>query len=110
MGGTVLRNFTLALAGVLDGLLNLYSFVLLIAILLSWVNPDPYNPVVRFVRSATEPLLGRVRRWFPFVVIGGLDLSPLVVALALQFLRTFLVSTLSELAFRFAAAGTGAIG
>jgi YggT family protein len=110
MAGTVLRNFTLALAGVLDGLLNLYSFVLLVAILLSWVNPDPYNPVVRFVRSATEPLLARVRRWLPFVVIGGLDLSPLVVALGFQFLRTFLVRTLAELAYRFAAAGTVGVG
>ena len=59
MAGAVLRNFTLALAGVLDGLLNLYSFVLLVAILLSWVNPDPYNPVVRFVRSATLQAVGQ---------------------------------------------------
>jgi YggT family protein len=110
MGGSLLRNFTLALAGVLDGLINLYSFVLLIAILLSWVNPDPYNPIVRFVRSATEPLLARVRRVLPFVVIGGLDLSPLVVAIGLQFLRTFLVGTLTDLAYRLAGAGRLAIG
>src|SRR5688500_2791027 len=110
MGGSLLRNFTLALAGVLDGLINLYSFVLLIAILLSWVNPDPYNPIVRFVRSATEPLLARVRRVLPFVVIGGLDLSPLVAAIGLQFLRTFLVGTLTDLAYRLAGAGRLAIG
>jgi YggT family protein len=103
MGGVVVRNFTLALAGVLDGLINLYSFVLLVAILLSWVNADPYNPIVRFVRNATEPLLYRVRRALPFVVIGSFDLSALVVAVGLQFLRTFLVGTLSELAYRFAA-------
>jgi YggT family protein len=100
----LVRNFTLALVGVLDGLFSIYMLVLLVAILLSWVNADPYNPIVRFVRSATEPLLARVRRALPFVVIGGFDLSPLVVVLGLQFLRTFLVASLAEFALRMSAA------
>lgn len=110
MPGVVLRNFTLALAGVLDGLINVYSLVLLVAILASWVNADPYNPIVRFLRGATEPLLARVRRALPFVVVGSFDLSPLVVMLGLQFLGTFLVGTLRDLAFRLAAIGSVAVG
>jgi YggT family protein len=100
MAGAVAGNFTLALAGALDGLLNIYSLVLLVAIIASWVNADPYNPIVRFLRGATEPLLARVRRTLPFVVVGNFDLSPLVVFLGLQFLRTFLVGTLTDFALR----------
>jgi YggT family protein len=111
MPSAVLRNFTLALAGVLDGLINIYSIVLLVAILASWVNADPYNPIVRFLRGATEPLLARVRRALPFVVVGSLDLSPLVVMFGLQFLRTFLVRTLADFAYQLAAAaGRVAVG
>jgi YggT family protein len=110
MPGVVARNFVLALAGVLDGLINVYSLVLLVSILVSWVNADPYNPIVRFLRGATEPLLARVRRALPFVVVGAIDLSPIVVMLGLQFLRTFLVGTLAELAYQLAASGAVLVG
>ena len=110
MAGTVARNFTLALAGVLDGLINIYSLVLLVAIIASWVNADPYNPIVRFLRGATEPVLGRVRRALPFVVVGSFDLSPIVVLFGLQFLRTFLVGTLTDFAWRLAAHGAVVVG
>jgi YggT family protein len=110
MGSAVVRNFTLALVGVVDALINIYSLVLLVAIIASWVNADPYNPIVRFLRGATEPLLARVRRVLPFVVVGAFDLSPLVVMLALQFLRTFLVGTLTEFAYQLAAAAPVVIG
>jgi len=110
MAGAVVRNFTLALVGVIQTLINIYSLVLLVAIIASWVNADPYNPIVRFLRAATEPLLMRVRRAMPFVVVGSFDLSPLVVMLALQFLGTFLVRTLTDFAFRLAASGSVAIG
>jgi len=110
MAGAVVRNFTLALVGVVDALINIYSLVLLVAILASWVSADPYNPIVRFLRGATEPLLARVRRALPFVVMGGLDLSPIVVMLALQFLRTFLVRTLMDFAYQFAATALVAVG
>jgi len=110
MGSTVVRNFTLALVGVIETLINIYSLVLLVAIIASWVNADPYNPIVRFLRGATEPLLARVRRTLPFVVVGSFDLSPLVVMLALQFLGTFLVRTLTDFAFQLAAAGPVVFG
>ena len=65
-------------------LLTLYMWVVIVSALLSWVNPDPYNPIVRFLRNATDPVYSRIRRWLPFVVIGGFDLSPVVVIVAVQ--------------------------
>jgi YggT family protein len=96
----VLRQFTLAVADILNGLLTLYLWIVVIAALLTWVNPDPRNPIVRFLHSATEPLLYQVRRRLPFVYAGGFDLSPLVVILAIQFLKMVVVQSLIELAVR----------
>ncbi|NJB66645.1 YggT family protein [Desulfobaculum xiamenense] len=67
--------------------LNLYKWIVIISALVSWVRPDPYNPVVRFLRGATEPVFYRVRRWLPFVFVGGVDLSPIVVIFAIIFLE-----------------------
>ncbi len=96
----VLGNFLQAVAYVLDGLLRLYSFVVLVAVLISWVSPDPYNPVVRFLRAATEPVFDWVRRHLPFAQLGMLDLSPIFVFISIWFLRMFLVGTLVDLAIR----------
>src|SRR5579884_597597 len=102
MGAVVLRNFTLALAQILHGLLNLYLYIVLIAALLSWVNPDPRNPIVRFLYGVTEPVLYEVRRRLPFVYMGGFDLSPLVVMVAIYLLDRVVVESLFELAYRIA--------
>lgn len=93
----VFSNFVLAMASVLQLILTLYMWIVIARALISWVNPDPYNPVVRFLYNATEPLLYRVRRALP-VFAGGLDLSPLVVLVAIYFLQIFLVQSLRELA------------
>ena len=93
----IIGYFFVALARVLDIVLSLYFWVIVIAALMSWVRPDPYNPVVRFLRAVTDPVFHRVRRWFPFLTIGGVDLSPIVVILAVQFLQWFLVPTLLRL-------------
>jgi YggT family protein len=93
----IIGYFFVALARVLDVVLTLYFWVIVIAALMSWVRPDPYNPVVRFLRAATDPVFYRVRRWLPFLTIGGFDLSPIVVILAVQFLQWFLVPTLLRL-------------
>ena len=107
--GVVLRQFTLAVATILNSLLTLYFWILLAAAVLSWVNPDPNNPIVRFLRSVTDPVLYRVRRTLPFVYAGGIDFSPLVVMLGIQFVKIVVVQSLYELAFRIAAAaGAGA--
>lgn len=87
-----------ALAQVLDTVLFLYMWIVIISALLSWVNPDPYNPIVRILRNLTEPVFYRIRRWIPFVFIGGIDLSPIVVLLLIMFLRTALVGNLYRLA------------
>jgi YggT family protein len=111
MGNVILSQVTLAIAGVLDKLLWLYGWIVLIAVLLSFVNPDPYNAIVRFLRSVTEPVFYQVRRWMPFVVISGLDLSPMVVILLIYVLQTVVVASLVQLAYRLAALPPGlAIG
>lgn len=93
----VLSNLLQAFASVIDTLLTLYFWIVIIAALLSWVNPDPYNPIVRILHNLTEPVFYRVRKWLPFTYIGGLDLSPVVVLLAIQFLKVFLVKSLFQL-------------
>ncbi len=90
--------FILATAKVLHTVLNLYMWIVIISALLSWVNPDPYNPIVRFLRGMTEPVFRKVRGWVPFVYISGFDLSPILVILAIVFLDTFLVGNLYVLA------------
>ena len=87
-----------ALAQILDTVLFLYMWIVIISALLSWVNPDPYNPIVRILRNVTEPVFYRVRKWIPFVFIGGIDLSPIIVLLLIMFLRTALVGNLYRLA------------
>ena len=98
MGGVLARNFIEALAMVLSSLLWLYWWIVLISVLISWVNPDPRNPVVRVLRSMTEPLFWQIRRTMPFVVIGAIDLSPIVVMLGIMFLQRFVVASLVDLA------------
>lgn len=95
----IVVNFLNALAYVLNIGLNIYMWIIIIRALVSWVSPNPYNPIVRFLYSATEPVLWRIRRYLP-VVFGGIDLSPIVAILAVVFLREFLVITLHQLAMR----------
>ncbi|MFO7876211.1 MAG: YggT family protein [Desulfovermiculus sp.] len=94
----ILANLLQAVAVVLNIVLTLYFWVVIISAILSWVSPDPYNPIVRFIRSLTEPAFSMVRRWLPFTFLGGLDLSPIVVLLLIQFFKVFLVQSLSQLA------------
>jgi YggT family protein len=94
-----LRNLIEALAYILNMALTIYMWVIIARAILSWVNPDPYNPIVRFLYNITEPVLWWVRRRVP-LIFGGLDLSPLLILLAIVFLQRFLVSTLFDLAQR----------
>ena len=98
----VIANFIKALAFVIDSVLSIYFWIVIISALLSWVRPDPYNPIVRFIYSITEPVFYRVRKWIPFVFISGFDLSPIVVLLAIEFFKIFLVQTLYQLAMYLA--------
>jgi YggT family protein len=67
---------------------------------LSWVNPDPYNPIVRFIHNVTEPVLYRIRSKIP-VNFGGIDFSPIIVILIVIFLQNFVVNSLLRLATTF---------
>lgn len=88
----VLGNFILAVAKLLSVALNAYIWIIIARAVISWVNLDPYHPVVRFLVQVTEPLLYRIRRVLP--AMGGLDLSPMVLIMAIIFLQTLVVDTL----------------
>jgi YggT family protein len=92
-------NLIEALAYILNLALTIYMWLIIARALLSWVNPDPFNPVVQFLYKVTEPILGWVRQRVP-LIFGGLDLSPLLVLLAVLFIQRFLVATLFDLARR----------
>jgi YggT family protein len=95
----VIGNFIGALAVILDMALTLFMWVIIIRALLSWVNPDPYNPIVRALHQMTDPLLNKVRSYIPFSG-GGIDFSPIVILLAIIFLQSFLVATLKDIAMQ----------
>lgn len=85
--------FLMALAKVLDYVLFIYMWIIIARAVLSWVNPDPYNPIVRFIYNVTEPVMLRVRSKIP-VSFGGIDFSPILVILAIYFLQIFVVNSL----------------
>ncbi len=93
----ILSNFFMAVAVVIDYALNIYMWIVIASAVLSWVNPDPYNPIVRFLRKATEPVFYQIRKHLP-VAFGGMDLSPIVVFLVIIFLQNFLVKSLIGIA------------
>ena len=78
-----------SVAVVILGVISLYKWVIIISALLSWVRPDPYNPIVQMLHRLTEPAYALVRRYIP-TVFGGLDLAPVIIIFALIFLETFL--------------------
>ena len=93
----VVSNFLMAIAQLIDFLLTAYMWIIIGRAVSSWVNADPYNPIVRFLYEATEPLLGRIRRVLP-LSMGGIDFSPVILIMAIMFLQSFLVPTLKQLA------------
>lgn len=95
----IISNLLIATAKVLDMVLVLYMWIIIIRSLLSWVNPDPYNPIVHFLYSVTEPVLYRIRQMIPMSGIG-IDFSPIVVILAIIFLQSFLVKSLAQFAMQ----------
>ena len=95
----VVNNFMSAIAQLLDFLLTAYMWIIIGRAVISWVNADPYNPIVRFLYDATEPVLSRIRRWLP-ISFGGIDFSPMILILAIIFLQSFFIATLRQLATR----------
>jgi YggT family protein len=96
----VLGNFIVAFAKILDIALTIYMWVIIARAVISWVNPDPYNPIVQFLYRVTEPVMAPIRRWIPFGNMG-IDFSPIILILAIVFLQSFLVRSMMELAVYF---------
>ncbi len=95
----VLGNFIAAIAKLLSFVLEAYIWMVIARAVISWVNADPYNPIVRFLVQVTEPVLYRIRKILP--PMGGFDLSPMVLIMGVIFLKSFLVPTLYQIAASF---------
>ena len=93
----VLGNFIIAVAKIIHIVLTIYMWIIIARAIISWVNPDPYNQIVQFLYRVTEPVLAQVRRWLPFGRMG-IDVSPIIVILAIYFLDEFLIKSMIELA------------
>ena len=93
----VISNLLVAVAKVLDIALTIFMWIIIARAILSWVSPDPYNPIVRFIHNVTEPVLHQVRRRIP-LSIGGMDFSPIIILLAVIFLQQFVVQSLHQFA------------
>jgi len=102
-----LSNFLIFLAKVVrflaDPVLTIYAWIIIARALISWVNPDPYNPIVQFLGKVTEPVLRPIKRLIPVQLSIGIDVSPLIALLLIYlfqfFLNDFLAQTLAEFAF-----------
>lgn len=90
----------IALAKVVDLVVGLYTLIVAGAVIISWVRPDPYNPIVRFLYSATKPVFSLCRRYLPrFFYRTGLDWTPLIVIIILVFLKTIISDTLFDIGY-----------
>ncbi|MBN2397963.1 MAG: YggT family protein [Deltaproteobacteria bacterium] len=96
----IVGNFIEALTRIIDIGLTVYMWLIIIRAIISWVNPDPYNPIVRFLYNVTEPVLYQVRRLIPMRGIG-IDFSPIIVILVIVFLQSFVVRTMLQIAVHF---------
>ncbi len=94
----LVANVLSAFATILHKVLELYSLVVVVTVLISWVRPDPFNPIVQFLRSVTEPAFEWIRRRVPFAMVGMLDLSPMIVLLTIWFVQLAVIPSLFDLA------------
>ena len=89
----VFGYFVMAIAKILNLVLLCFMWIVIARAVLSWVNPDPFNPIVRLIHNITEPVLYRIRALLP-ASFGGIDFSPIIVILVVIFLQTFFVNSL----------------
>lgn len=94
----VAGNVLQGLAYVLDTVLFLYMWLIIIRALISWVNPDPWNPIVQFLMRATDPVLIVIRRRVG--ILGGIDVSPILAILLIMFLQYAVVQTIRDIGLR----------
>ncbi|MDD5583598.1 MAG: YggT family protein [Candidatus Omnitrophica bacterium] len=96
----LLKNFIIAFGYILDIGCNILWWTIVINSLISWVNPDPYNPIVTFLRRITEPILTPIRKILPFPLKMPVDFSPLVAILLIMFLQRFIGMTLLHIVYK----------
>lgn len=94
----IFGNLFHAVAYILDTLLSIYMWIIIISALISWVNPDPYNPIVRFLHSVTDPVLRPIRRRLGLSM--GIDISPMIVILVIMFIKYFIVASIFDMGAR----------
>lgn len=94
----IIGNFINAIAVVIYYVLNIYMWIIIARAVLSWVSPDPYNPIVRFIHNITEPVLYHIRTKLP-INFGGIDISPIIVFIGIIFLQKFVVGSLQGIAY-----------
>jgi len=92
----ILGNFIRAVAEILNIGLTIFMWIVIAQAILSWVNPDPFNPIVRFINQVTQPVLYQIRKRMP-TAVGGIDFSPIIVLLGVVFLKIFVVESLLHL-------------
>ncbi len=97
----IFGNFINSLATLINFVLSAYMWIIVARAIISWVNPDPHNPIVRFLHQVTDPLLNRIKRIIPFTSAAGIDFSPMILILVILFLQSFLVPTLHGIARSF---------
>lgn len=97
---SALANIIVGIGGIVHSLLTIYIWVIIIAALLSWVRPDPYNPIVQFLTRITTPAYHLVRRMMP-TTFNGIDLAPLIIIIALQVIDIVLITVLNTIASSF---------
>ena len=95
----IFANLLNAVAIIIHYVLQIYMWLVIARAVISWVSPDPYNPIVNFLYQTTEPVLYRIRRFLPFSILA-FDISPIIVFIIILFLDSFLVGTLQEIAMR----------
>lgn len=93
----VISNLLSAIAQLLDFVITIYVWIIIARVLISWVNPDPNNPIVQFLLRVTNPALRRLRQYVPMV--AGFDFSPIILIIGLYFVETFVVRTLQDFAY-----------
>jgi YggT family protein len=96
----IIGDFLIAIAKIVNMLLEVYKWVVIIAVLISWVNPDPYNPIVKFLYSVTDPVFRPIRRVIGYR-LGPIDISPIIVILAIIFVQSFLIRSLIKIGYAF---------
>lgn len=94
----IFGNLFTAAGYILDKILTIYMWIIIISALLSWVSPDPYNPIVRFLYSVTDPVLRPIRKKIGITM--GIDISPMIVILIILFLKYFVVASLIDMGMR----------